>query len=552
MGVLSLSAQNTYIPLGAEEYRLLDRMSLLYAPPSEMHAAIRPFRREDAAKLAWSYLELGVTGKDREGLIRIVRNNNEFLHQVDSSVHTSLRLESERPFLKSFYRTPAHLYELDTESFYLRVNPLIHFGLAREQGDDDPLFVNRRGIEIRGGIDQRVFFATDIIETQARPPSHVRQWVLDNKAYPDAGLFKRYRSSLFDFEGAYDYLNSSGYLGFNISEHVGVHLGHGKNVIGDGYRSLLLSDFAKNYFYLKLNTRVWKIHYQNIFAELSAAERESNIAVFPKKYLAAHYLSFRPRPNLSFGIFEAVVFAREDNRFELQYLNPVILYRTIEQHVGSPDNVLIGLNASWDIKHAVRLYGQIMLDEFKVSEFFSSNQWWGNKFGIQAGVKYPNALQIESLDLQLEYNRVRPFTYSHRDSMGSYAHFNQPLAHPLGANFTEVILGVSYQPLERLHLQTRLFVINTAEDTEDIYYGTSILRPNGTRNADYGVEQGQGVGVDNTILTFLARYRLKHNLFVEGEYFRRSYQSADPSSDLLTQYVSLAVRWNLFYRLQEF
>jgi hypothetical protein len=59
--------------------------------------------------------------------------------------------------------------------------------------------------------------------------------------------------------------------------------------------------------------------------------------------------------------------------------------------------------------------------------------------GLQLGAKYINALGIKNLDLQLEYNRVRPFTYSHRDSVANYTHYNQPMAHPLGANFSETI-----------------------------------------------------------------------------------------------------------------
>ena len=44
---------------------------------------------------------------------------------------------------------------------------------------------------------------------------------------------------------------------------------------------------------------------------------------------------------INIGLFESIVFSRP-NHFELQYLNPVIFYRTVEQMVGSPDNAMIG------------------------------------------------------------------------------------------------------------------------------------------------------------------------------------------------------------------
>ena len=561
--------QNIFLPLGSPAYDIIDRQFILTGSSDVIFPSVKPFRRGDVSDIAYHLLQAGQTN-DQADLRRILLDNNEFVPTItekdrrqylDSSrtfyVKTDTVLEqgggdySKNPFLKVFYKSPAHFFEFDTEDFYIRVNPLLHFMYGQESEDSDPLFVNKRGIELRGGIDNKVFFATNIIETQIRPPSYVNRRIAETGAVPDAGLFKVYRSSFFDFDNGYDYLNSNGYIGLNISKHVGLQLGHGKNMIGDGYRSLFLSDFSKNYFFLKLNTRIWKFHYQNIFAELSAEARNTNREPFTKKYMAAHYLSIKPLPNLSIGVFEAVIQARE-NQFELQYLNPVIFYRTIEHHVGSPDNVLIGMNARWDFLNQFSLYGQLVFDEFRLEQLLSSDKWWGNKYGFQLGLKYINAFHVNALDIQVEYNKVRPYTYSHFDSIGSYSHFNQPLAHPLGANFGEFIGITTYRPTDRLMLQGKLFVIRTAEDTDEIYYGTNILRSNDTRSGEFGIEQGQGIGVDNVIVVFKARYMLKHHFYIEAEYFRRNYDARIDQSDLLTSYVSLGLRWNLFDRNSEF
>ena len=138
---------------------------------------------------------------------------------------------------------------------------------------------------------------------------------------------------------------------------MGIQFGHGQNFIGNGMRSLLLSDFSTNYFYLKLNTHVWKFNYQNIFAELVAGARNrSRDNLLPKKYTATHHLSYNITKNLNVGIFETVVFSR-NNQFEFQYLNPIILYRSIEQQIGSPDNVLLGIDGRWDFLNQFSLYG---------------------------------------------------------------------------------------------------------------------------------------------------------------------------------------------------
>lgn len=54
--------------------------------------------------------------------------------------------------------------------------------------------------------------------------------------------------------------------------------------------------------------------------------------------------------------------------FELQYLNPVILYRAVEHFLDSPDNVILGTNVKWNPIKGISLYGQFVMDEFKLSE----------------------------------------------------------------------------------------------------------------------------------------------------------------------------------------
>src|SRR5690606_3760723 len=95
------------------------------------------------------------------------------------------------------------------------------------------------------------------------------------------------------------------------------------------------------------------------------------------------------------------------------------------------------------------------LDEFRLKELRNTPTSWVNKFGIQAGVKYVDAFGVKNLDVQLEANRVRPFTYSHYDTIANYTHYNQPLAHPLGANFQEYIGILHYQPAPRWILQAK-------------------------------------------------------------------------------------------------
>lgn len=585
----TLIAQGSAIPLANDTYHTIDRMEIIHGAPSNIHTGVQPYLRRDivnyAIQLDTSSYEL--TNKDRQDLQYIFDDNNEWLGQsvfpttitgpdepalqkvyVDST-NTFYTLKSNqprasqnspyyrsrsKPIFKYFYKTPANFFELDREYFHIKVNPVINFKLAKAQDDEELVFQNTRGIEIRGSVDDRIYFYSNILETQSRFADYINDRIQRDQSIPGYNSFKPYQSQIFNITNGFDHLVAQAHIGFNVTKHVGLQLGHGQNFIGNGYRSLLLSDAGSNYFYLKFNTNVWRIHLQNIFAELSpqSPNSASGDGLIAKKYIAAHFLDFKLFKNLNIGLYEAVVFSR-NNQFELQYLNPVILYRTVEQYIGSPDNVLIGLNAKWNLLNRFQLYGQLMMDEFKFDELFIERRgWWANKYGIQAGLKYMNTFQIDHLDTQVEFNLVRPYTYTHRDSSASYTHYNQPLAHPLGANFREIIFKARYQPINKLVIDARLFLMNYGEDEDDANWGNNINLSHNTRIMDFGNDLGQGIGTNTVLFGLDLSYQLFHNGFIDLHFLYRKQDSDLEELSRTTSYIGGGFRLNVRNRRFEF
>jgi hypothetical protein len=582
-----LQAQGTILPQGNDGYHIIDRLSIKTGVEPDLHTALRPYLRGDVVRYAMQIDtgQVAISSRDRTDLYYIFKDNNEWLlcadqpttivgkkepvyaeafqdstgttyytrnTQMEACEKDNRYTETQKPLLKHLYKTPANLFELNKSSFYFRVNPMLDFRLNSQLGDADDglLFLNKRGLEIRAGIDDRVFIYTNIVEVQGRFANYVNRFRNQFDTHPTAGLLKTYKSKIFDFDNGIDYNYGTAMVGFNVSKHIGVQFGHGNNFIGNGHRSLLLSDFGTNYLHLKLNWKIWKFHYQNIFAEFNAASPNSDFGDFrvPKKYMAAHYLSIKLWKGATFGFYEATVFNRDENEsFELQYLNPVILYRSVEQLIGSPDNVIVGANFSWTMWKRFQLYGQVVLDEFKLGQGFG---WWANKFGIQAGAKYIDAFGLDHLDLQAEINTVRPYTYTHRDSIGaSYSHSNQALAHPLGGNFKELILKARYQPTKKLVFEGRVIRANYGEDEDNdaTHWGSNILRRTGTSFVENinDNETGQGIGADITILGLDVSYQIWHNLYFELEYFQRVKDSDLDSRDDTDAYFGAGVRMNI-------
>jgi len=555
--------QSSNITDGSRTGYTMERLEIKYSDSNLYHSSVRPYLREDAVRLGLHVIEAdtSLSTIERKNIQDLFNDNNEWLGINDLKItliggkdyeqsliemsEKSAFYKKRKGILKHFYKTPANLFEVNKKDFYFRANPILNLGYANIKDDVQPYFLNQRGIEFRGGVDDRIFFYSNILESQARFPNYVNDRINRDNSVPTAGFFKPYQSSVFNITDGYDFLNAQAYLGFNVSEHVGVQLGHGKNFIGNGYRSLLLSDFANNYFYLKFNWRVWRFQLQNIFAELATeAKRDARDFLLPKKYMVSHYLDYNVTPNLSIGFFETVIFNR-NNQFELQYLNPVILYRTVEQVTGSADNILLGLNGNWNIKNRFQIYGQFVLDEFKFDELIINNRgWWANKFGLQAGVKYIDAFGIDQLDLQFETNTVRPYTYSHTDSSSVYSHFNQPLAHPIGANFQEFIGIIRYQPIKNLFLELRTITYRAGESEFGTNWGDNILISNITREQDFGNELFQGTSNNTLIVNGTASYQVFHNCFIDLNYFQRSKDSFSDGLDQETLYIGAGLRLN--------
>ena len=178
--------------------------------------------------------------------------------------------------------------------------------------------------------------------------------------------------------------------------------------------------------------------------------------------------------------------------------------------------------------------------------------WWGNKQAFQIGLKYIDAFGLRNLDLQVETNVVRPYVYSDKDSLTGYTNYNANLAHPLGANFYELIGIARYQPVNRLNLIGKAFYTKQGLNINQLNYGGDPLRSYLSRVSEYGNRIGQGDLSQTLYLSFTASYMLKHNFFIDFNQVFRDQNSKSGAYDLNTAYTSVSIRWNIQSRLQEF
>ena len=453
---------------------------------------------------------------------------NKVLYTQESDIHTSFKsiLNSNLSFAsdsvigsnyqstyKNWYLRKTfseHFFILEGDDYKVIASPIINLSKGKELIDSKNTFTNSRGYLIEGDLGKKISFSTSFVENQAIFPNYLDESIRKNNVVPGQGYARDFK------ETGFDYAMSSGYVTYRPNNMFAVQFGHGKNFIGDGYRSLLLSDNTFNYPYLKIQTTFWKVQYTNLYAELMDINYFATHGVpnwdqmvYPKKYMSAHYLSLNATKKFNISLYEAVIWrmnhAPGSSGFDVNYLNPIAMLRPIEFSVNSPDNVLVGVNTKYTFESSY-MYGQLVLDEFSINDLRANDGFWANKIGYQLGYKIFDPFNIDRLTLQTEYNYVRPYTYAHHNPQQNYAHYNQPLAHPLGANFSELLFMANYK-WKRFEIDAKIMFAKYGGDVkgETVSYGSNVYFSTGNyaqeaglvgmgsgRPSDFGIEMYQG------------------------------------------------------------
>ncbi len=492
------------------------------------------------------------------------------LYEIKNSSHTSFKpylfkdLKSissfdslQSPLLPSshIYSTYAgrkifkeHLFVVNEDDYFLFLDPVMDISGGSDNYSNKSFNNNTRGANVGGSIGKRFSFNASFYENQSSFPYYIDSAVKLSRVVPGTGRVKG--------TGPYDYAWATGSLTYELNKHFTFQFGNDKNFIGDGYRSLLLSDNAFNYPHLKIITDIWKFRYVNIFAEMQDITRKDlqDNEPFLRKYTSIHYLDLNIGKRASIGVFESVVWHSDSasNRgFDLGYMNPFIFFRPVEFSIGSPDNVLMGFNMKYKISNHTTAYAQIILDEFLIKEVRAGKGWWGNKQGWQLGVKSFDLFGIKNLYGQLEYNAVRPFTYQHREVLGNYGHYAQSLAHPMGANFYELVAIGNYH-YKRWNFEGKINYYVVGLDSGGYNFGQNIFLPYVTRANEYGNEIGQGDEHKIIIATLGIYYEFNPITHLSGFIEATNRNDHSDKQSINEMIIQAGVKTRLFNRYYDF
>jgi hypothetical protein len=531
-------SQGAFIPYDRDYYHLIERYEIKSGNLSNhLLSTVKPFQRDLIAQflLNLPYSKTFENQVDQFNFNYLTQDNWEFLTTDSLPKNTA-----------GVYKQPSDFYHIKGNDFDFHLNPILYLGVSNANNHSFSGQRNTRGLEFRGRVNNEISFYSQMTANEVIFPNWIQNQVNESRAIPGEGYWKRYKNN------GYSYFSAIGHINFDLSQHIHAQVGHDRNFMGEGYRSMILSDFSSPYFFTKIQTKIGKIQLSNLWAQMTGDVLVDNQgrpkdARYPQKWFAHHRLSFPVGQKIQLGFFESIMM----NTFNVNYLNPVIFYRWVEHQLGSPDKVMIGSDFKYFPMPGMQLYGQFALDEFVFKEFFgqTGRQSNRNKYGLQAGLKIIDVAKVNNLDFQLEYNQARPYTYQEKFDYQSFSNYRNPLTHPLGANFREFVAIWRYQPLPKLSSNLTLFYQRFGTDpSSEVNFGKNVWKSrvnNQTGKGLFGHYIGQGILNEVYAIHLNLSYMIKHNVFLDFAHTFRTQQVENVSNLSKTPFTQMAIRMNI-------
>jgi hypothetical protein len=426
------------------------------------------------------------------------------------------------------------------------IDPYIDAGIGKSSEKSNVLTNLSTGINMQGAFNNKFSFNLGLIANFNQYPKYLDSVILSKYDRFDSSSNKYIipgeNAGKLNAGNRFTYTNFNFNLTYTPNKYFLIAGGYGKNFLGDGYRSLLLSDNSNNYPYVRLQARIWKLTY-NVLYNRYTNNFWYDVNGSPQpKYSTLHYLGFNTK-KFQVGLFDEVTWLAKDTNFvrgfDLQYLNPLIFIRPLEFTVGSPDNAMIGFNLKYKIYKKGFLYWQLALDDlnFKAS-LDHHEQYFGNKYALQLGIWNKDIFNVKGLSYRFEWNGVRPYTYGHGVGGNislNYTNYYQALTEPFGANYNEFISMFNYNHGRWYAVLENLYTVRGENpglpynNGEDLWGGEADVPPFGSKTmqgiktrysynqltAGYVVNAANRLGVEANIV-----YRSRKSSIVnESEFY---------------------------------
>lgn len=463
-------AQSVYLPQSYQFYQKFNGQ--VYSKDKALHTSLRPFLIDSS--LSGRYTQLMNVGVDSSRKSWALRKLfNEHLLQVNRKDFTFYGdFLSENIWANDFddpNKSKAYFHPIG-------VGPKAKLGL------------NTRGFQFGGTVGSKFSFYTSGFENQAVFPGYYNRHVDSLGFVPGQGYDRSFGKTTKD----YSYVTAL--LSYTPIKQLNITLGQDKTFIGDGYRSMFLSDYSATYPMLRVTANVSKFQYMVMWTMLQDINEQKfdTFGSNRRKYGLFHYLDYNVNNSLSFGFFNAVIIPDADvngnpRGFDINFINPLVFIPGSGSS-SLPAKTMVGFTGKYKFLDKNAVYAQFLVDQLRESNS------GGNRTGFQVGARGGDIFGVKNLSYLVEYNTATPNTYSSDQTISYYTYYGEPLGHPLGANFKEYLAIMNYTA-GRFDFQGQLTYSRYGYDGTVFDYGANQFTKNFVQSTRYPL----GAGVTTSV-----------------------------------------------------
>lgn len=322
-----------------------------------------------------------------------------------------------------------HFFEDDFLQFSsdihtITVNPILHFQRTYVRSDKDAelnyfkrqykngehdgdkfYFLNTRGFEAFGRLGKRIYFNTEFYENQARYPRYEDSIINVMRGIPGQGFGKAFKVDGKDWAMVF------GHISVDVNKHLTLTLGNGKNSIGSGYRSVILSDLSFNYPFLRADLNFGKFYYYVLWGYMQSdhwsyfSTHETGESHY--KYASYHVAGWKPNNQLELSVVEGVMWrnTNKDNVYKYgpnaMMFVPVIGLPLASYGFNDDNRVQIGFDVNYTPIKYIKLYGQYNYQG--KNRTYNAHDFYGYQIGLHwFDLTFDNIKGLKS-HLQLEF-----------------------------------------------------------------------------------------------------------------------------------------------------
>ena len=514
----SLNAQTVYVSLDNGVYNYLERLSLKKL--IKLDDEVKPFSRIYIAK------RLVEISENADKLNNVETDELEFYLQEYKYEYEKLKLPDK--LNDKFHEITSRwfLYSHEDSLFNIKLSPIAGYGLTSTSGNSG--HTRWVGASVFATYSDWFGFNFNIRDKGEFGNSVDR----DKYISPLTGAWYKGAPNGIEYSDLRGGININWNWGSISLLKENMQWGHGK------FGQLILSAKPPSYPHIRFSIKPaeW-LRFTYIHGWLNSLVKDSAsfyytypgtisqqlVEGYIPKYIAANLITVSPLDWLDVSAGNAIVYGGD---LRPEFFIPFMFYKFLDHNTGrgniNDGNGMMYFDVSVKYPENFQFYSTAFIDVTEIRNILS-NDFENTWVGFTVGGKSVNVL-IDNLDLTLEYTRLNPWVYEHKDEVTTYKHIKYYLGHWLGQNADQFRVQLDYQLLRGLKFKVFAELIRKG-GLDEIYFAYKGMGKKDLPFLYSPLRKDERFGIDVT-------YEYMHDLILQGTY---SYSSIKDEDILRTQ-----------------